>query len=120
MNAIFLVHSGIKTLAPAPGNKVDQRDIYRKNSNVKGSEQLKNSGKKEVEKAPLRCLGLHPAPNSFRTTVLDLLSLRSWSLEQPTLPDKRPSATCSPSSEQSAQTVSFLSLYGAETTFLCC
>ena len=50
---------------------------------------MKNSGKWKAEKAPLRCQSLPPTTNSFRSAVLDLLSLRSWSLEQATLPDKK-------------------------------
>ena len=34
---------------------------------------MKNSGKREAEKAALRCHGLPPASNSFRTTVLSVL-----------------------------------------------
>ena len=50
---------------------------------------MKNSEKRKAEKAPLRCHCLPPTTNSFRSAVLDLLSLRSWSLEQATLPDKK-------------------------------
>ena len=50
---------------------------------------MKNSRKRKAEKAPLRCHGLPPTTNSFLSAVLDLLSLRSWSLEQATVPDKK-------------------------------